>query len=116
MIPAYPITERKLKYFNEVLFPMMDTLFCERYTSIESEYHWGHEIGKIFISLRYVPGNDFVTGYFSADDEVGDKIYGQLDLVEYIWWRGYHNKGSKDDIYKSRKLKIIKTRKKQLRK
>lgn len=82
------------------MLELLDFLFCERFTDFEGEYRWGHEIGEIFIYVKHIIGTPHVIGYMNEEDKVGYNIYGQLDLLEYVWASGF-NKGKYGTIQHS---------------
>lgn len=81
------------------LLETLDVLFCGTIKQYEGEYRWGHTIGEINIYIKHYIGTNYVIGIFEDDEkEIGYKIYGQLDLLDFIWGVGF-NKGSKDIKY-----------------
>jgi hypothetical protein len=88
----------KKEYLEKVMFPMLDTLFCERNTEYENQYRWGHEIGKIFVYLDYTFGDEYVKAYMSPEDTEGYNLHGPLCLIDYIWTMGY-NVGNPKEKY-----------------
>jgi len=71
---------------------LLNTLFLGMVTIKDDTMHWGYEFGPIFLSITHKLGDKFVTGFFNCDDTVGYKIYGQNDLLDYIWHCGYIGK------------------------
>lgn len=83
----------------EDLLKTLDVLFCGTIKQYEGEYRWGHTIGEIDIYIKHYIGSCYVLGIREdRKDDQGYKIYGQLDLLDFIWSVGY-NKGSKDIKY-----------------